>query len=368
MSTERETLLRTSAPSLGALEKEAILRVLDSGFLGRGQETRLFEQELATYLNVEDVCCVSSGTAALHLALMAIGLKKGDEVLVPTLTYVASFQAVLVSGAIPQACDVLPNNGLIDLDDAERRLTARTRAIMPVHYAGYSGDSKRLYDFANAYDLRVIEDAAHAFGSSAYGKFVGASGDIGCFSFDPIKNITSGEGGAVVSSDPNVYDSVRRMSNLGIDSGGSDFNGNVTGPGWRYHMPDMMAAIGRVQLARFDQELKPKRQAITASYRKALADISNIEVLESSSTSVAHINVIKILGGRRDAVRDALALAGFDSRVHYRPNHLQPIFSDGAKRPVAEELYRQLVTLPSSLEIDESHCLEISQIIRSVVE
>jgi dTDP-4-amino-4,6-dideoxygalactose transaminase len=238
---------------------------------------------------------------------------------------------------------------------------------MPVHYAGFAGDLDRLYDFANAYDLRVIEDAAHAFGSSVHGKFVGASGDIGCFSFDPIKNITSGEGGAVVSADPKVYESVRRMSNLGIDPNGGDFNGKVTGPGWRYHMPDMMAAIGRVQLARFDQELKPKRQAVTTSYRKALADISNIELLESSSASVAHINVIKVLGGRRDAVRDALALAGFDSRVHYRPNHLQPIFSDGAKRPVAEELYCQLITLPSSLEVEESHCLEISQIIRSVV-
>ncbi|RYZ87422.1 MAG: aminotransferase class I/II-fold pyridoxal phosphate-dependent enzyme [Proteobacteria bacterium] len=157
--------MRLSKSVIGPLEMSAVQKVLEKGYLGMGTEVQLFERELTAYLGgTTQVTCVNTGTAALQLAVEAIGLNPGDEVLIPSLTFVASFQAVSAAGAVPVACDVKLNDGLIDLADAEERITARTRAIMPVHYAGNWGDLEAVYRFARKHNLRVVEDAAHAFG------------------------------------------------------------------------------------------------------------------------------------------------------------------------------------------------------------
>ena len=173
--------------------------VLDREYLGMGTEVQQFEEALSEYFGRSAVCVVN-GTAALHLALQACEISQGDEVLVPSLTYLASFQAISATGAKPVACDIDPEIFLLDLSDTEKRITARTKAIMPVHYTGGVGDLDAVYEFANKYNIRVIEDAAHAFGTTYKDRRIGSFGDVACFSFDGIKNITSGEGGAIVTA------------------------------------------------------------------------------------------------------------------------------------------------------------------------
>ena len=168
-----------------------------------GTQVGEFEKELSRFFG-RPAICVSTGTAALQLALQALGVGQGDEVLVQSLTYVASFQAISATGATAVCCDVDPATITLDVCDVESKITSKTKAIMPVHYAGGVGELDAIYEVAKKYNLRVIEDAAHAFGSSHKSRLVGSYGDIACFSFDGIKNITSGEGGCIVTNDTDV--------------------------------------------------------------------------------------------------------------------------------------------------------------------
>ena len=251
-------LIRLSKSCLSDFEKKAVMSVLDKEHLGMGVEVCKFENILSAFFGRPSVC-VSTGTAALHLALQAIGIGRGDEVLVQSLTYVASFQAISATGATPVACDVDPETLCLDWRDAERRLTSNTKAVMPVHYAGGVGALDEIYAFANYHGLRVVEDAAHAFGTIHNGIRIGGSGDVVCFSFDGIKNITSGEGGCIVTEDENVLGKLRDARLLGVEKdtkkrllGERSWSFDVTNQGWRYHMSNIMAAIGIEQLKKFE--------------------------------------------------------------------------------------------------------------------
>lgn len=324
--------------------------------MGTGSETQFFEADVKQYLGGEvSVICTNTGTTALQLALQACGLKAGDEVLVPTLTYLASFQAISATGAKPISCDVLEESALISLKDAEQRITENTKAIMPVHFTGYVGDLDDVYGFAERYKLRVIEDAAHSFGSTYGGKRIGSFGDVVCFSFDGIKNITSGEGGAVVTSDQTVIQRVQDSRLLGVEKdtekrygGERSWEFDVIAQGWRYHMSDIMAAIGRAQLARFEKEMKPKRMELHRYYRQMLPAIDGIKMFETDVDHVVpHIMPIRILDGNRDGVRQRLSDLSIETGIHYKPNHLLSYYGGGkTKLPVAEKLYGELLTLP----------------------
>lgn len=354
-------MIRLSKSIVGPLEAEAVAGVIAKGFLGMGGECQAFENELTEYIGGgRGVVCVNTGTAALHLALQAIGVAAGDEVLVPTLTYVASFQAITACGAIPVACDVRRENGLLDLEDAARRITPQTRAIMPVHYASFPGDLDALYSFASRHGLRVIEDAAHAFGCEHRSRKIGSFGDVACFSFDGIKNITSGEGGAIVSADPEVIAKAQDARLLGVMkdsekrySGERSWEFDVTEQGWRYHMSDLMAAIGRTQLKRFESEFKPRRMALARRYRERLAGTGGVRWFDTDLDAVVpHILPLRILDGRREEVKRALLEQGVQCGLHYKPNHLLTRFGAGKiALPVAESLYCELLTLPLHPEV-----------------
>lgn len=356
--------MRLSKSVIGPREQEAVARVLTRGFLGTGPETRLFEQELAGFFGAGvDVACVVNGTAALHLALQAIGLRSGDEVLVPTLTYVSSFQAVSACGAVPVACDVRETDALLDLADAAARITPRTRAVMPVHYASYPGDLDAVYAFAARHSLRVVEDAAHAFGCVYGANKIGSLGDVACFSFDGIKNITSGEGGAIVSKDQALIGRIRDLRLLGVEHdsekryrGERSWEFDVREQGWRYHMSDIMAAIGRAQLGRFEQEFKPARMRLARRYREKLANVAGLRFFETNlDATIPHILPIRIINEKRDAVRAALKSREIETGVHYKPNHLLTRFGSGSpKLPVAERLYQQMLTLPLHPELSDA--------------
>jgi len=358
-------IIRLSKSVVGSGEAAAISQVLlKDGYLGMGQEVRAFEVDLAAFLEIpaEQVMCVNSGTAALHLSVEAV-TQPGDEVLVQSLTYVASFQAISAARAVPVACEVLPETLTLDLEDARRRLTHRTKAVMPVHYAGNPGDHDALYDFAQKHDLRVIEDAAHAFGSGYQGRLIGSLGDIICFSFDGIKNITSGEGGAVVTGDPQVANQVREARLLGVEkdtekrfAGQRSWDFEVRHQGYRYHMSNLMAAIGRVQLHRFEGDFAPRRQALARLYRQQLSALPGLRFLQVDLDQVVpHIQPVLILNGRRDALRDLLEGIGIGTGIHYLPNHLLSFYGGGRPPlPMTEQLYGQILSLPLHPELTEA--------------
>ena len=278
---ESNKLIRLSKSCIGDSEKSAVQGVLDREYLGMGTEVQLFEEALSEFFGRPAICVVN-GTAALHLSLQACGIGRHDEVLVPSLTYIASFQAISATGAKPVACDINSDNCLIDLDDAEKRLTNQTKAIMPVHYTGGVGDLDAIFSFAEQFKLRVIEDAAHAFGTTYNGQRIGSFGDVACFSFDGIKNITSGEGGCIVTGDKTILRKTGDARLLGVEkdterrySGGRSWDFDVREPGWRYHMSNIMAAIGMEQLNRFSG-FAEKRQKLAKKYDGLFADHNRI--------------------------------------------------------------------------------------------
>jgi len=355
-------MIRLSKSVIGPREKEAVLAVLEREYLGMGDDVRRFEEALTSYFGRPAVC-VNTGTAALHLALQACGVGINNEVLVPSLTYIASFQAISATGARPVACDVDPITLTLDWRDAERRLTQNTKAVMPVHYSGGVGALDAIYDFANKKGLRVIEDAAHAFGTDHRGRRVGSFGDVACFSFDGIKNITSGEGGCIVSGDKNVLRQVRDARLLGVEkdteqrySGGRSWEFQVRSQGWRYHMSNIMAAIGIVQLERFP-ELSEKRRTLARHYDRRLKSNSNVSPLPHDYDHVVpHIYVIRIKGLRdRVDLRSRLANQGIQTGIHYQPNHWLEYYKVGdqpSPLPVVDSLYAELLSLPLHPDLD----------------
>jgi dTDP-4-amino-4,6-dideoxygalactose transaminase len=351
---DKQKKVRLARSVVDVEEALAVRRILlEDGYLGMGQEVRLFEEELREFFGGSEVVCVNSGTAALHLALMAV-VKPGDEVLVPSFTFVASFQAITAAGGKPVACDIAPDTLLIDLNDAAKRLTKKTRVIMPVHYSGGVGDLKAVYTFAKKHKLRVIEDAAHAFGTTYHGKKIGSFGDIVCFSFDGIKNITSAEGGAIVTQDKKVLGFSKDARLLGVHKdtenrfkGRRSWEFEVLHQGYRYHMSNLFAAIGRVQLKKF-LRFAAMRQAMAAKYQKELSGISGVEFLQRDyGTIVPHIFPILVKNGRRDLLRAFLQKKGIDTGIHYYPNHCLKFFAKkNARLPVTERIYGEILSLP----------------------
>ena len=350
-------MIRLAKSCLSEAEKAAVLGVLDREYLGMGAEVQSFEQALAAYLNRQAVC-VSTGTGALHLALQAIGCKPHHEVLVQSLTFVASFQAIAATGATPVSCDILPETLTIDLADAEKRLTERTIAIMPVHYSGGVGNLDEVYAFAARHKLRVVEDASHAFGTIYQGRPVGSFGDIACFSFDGIKNITSGEGGAIISADADVLRRVQDARLLGVENdtvmryaGARSWKFDVHEQGWRYHMSNIMAAIGIEQLKRFP-ELSRIRQERARHYQKRLAECGALRLLAIDYTTVVpHIFPVRLLlheppRHSRETLQAKLNEAGIQTGFHYLPNHTLSLFRTDYCLPTTEMIFPQLLTLP----------------------
>jgi dTDP-4-amino-4,6-dideoxygalactose transaminase len=365
--------LRLSKSCIGQEEKTAVMSVLDRGYLGMGAEVKDFENELTSFFG-RPATCIVNGTAAIHIALQGIGIESGDEVLVQSLTYVASFQAITAAGGTPIACDFNPNTGTIDLIDARKRITEKTKAIMPVHYAGCVGNLDEIYNFAKEYDLRVIEDAAHAFGTEYKGSKVGSFGDIACFSFDGIKNITSGEGGCVVTDDLDVLERIRDARQLGVQhdserrfAGLRSWNPNVLDQGWRYHMSDIMAAIGRVQLKNFAYH-KATRQSLAKEYSAILKEEPLVTLFSHDYANIVpHIYVVTLHSSvDRFKLMDMLSESGVPTGIHYKPNHLLSFFyREGIQAlPNTEEYSARLLTLPLHPELTLDDIKYVTTVLR----
>ncbi|UOZ03310.1 DegT/DnrJ/EryC1/StrS aminotransferase family protein [Amycolatopsis sp. WQ 127309] len=338
-------------PFLHGTELAAIGRVLETGQYGHGHETDAFESELAAHLGVDDVVAVATGTAALHLALLAAGVGPGDEVVVPSLTFCASVQAILATGAQPRFVDVDPATLCVTAEHIQTALTSATRAVMPVLYGGRAVDLAPIRDQLAERDIAVVEDAAHAFGSLTAGRRVGATGDLTCFSFDAIKALTCGDGGAIVPRHPAEADQLRRARLLGMTSPREQrvqtVSYLVAVPGFRYHLSTLHAAIGRVQLTHFD-EVTACRRHLWRSYATALANVPGVVLVDLDVANTVPFNcVVRVPASVRDTVHARLHAAGIQAGVHYPPNHLQPAFARWSRSlPATEAVASEILSLP----------------------
>jgi perosamine synthetase len=339
-------------PSLGEEEIDAIRAVFDSRWLGLGPVVKEFEGKVKELIGARNVIAVNTGTSAIHIALEAFGVGKGDEVIAPSLTYVATIQAILQAGAVPVFCDIDENTLNTDVEDVKKKITSRTKAVLPVHYGGLPCDMDALTALCAERKLLLIEDAAHAFGSKYKGTFIGKFGDATCFSFDPIKNITCGEGGAVCTENDDVAELIRTKIILGVEKETwrryREQRGwfyEVTTPGYRYHMSNINAAIGLCQLKKLEKFMEKKRHYVR-KYDEALEGVDGIRLLTRDYQQTApFFYVIRVKN--RDAFTDFLKNKGIDVGVHYIPNHLQPLFSKySLSLPATDTVWKEIVTLP----------------------
>ena len=369
-------IIRLSKSVIGEEEKTAVIKVLEKEFLGMGEEVDIFEKKLSEVFKRSTVC-VSSGTSAIQLSLEACNIGKGDEVLVPSLTYVATFQAIKATGAIPIPCDVNEDDLLIDIKDASLKITNKTKAIIPVHYTGGVGNLNGLYAFAQKNKIRVIEDAAHAFGTIYNSNLIGSIGDIVCFSFDGIKNITSGEGGCIVSNDKKIIQRVQNSRLLGVENDSQSryknsrsWDFNVSRQGWRYHMSNIMAAIGIEQLKKRELFFS-KRKLLAFKYDQLFEKVKGISILRRDYDNVVpHIYVLRINNlVDRDSLKEDLLKRGIQIGIHYKPNHKLKYFKTIEKStlPVTEKVYSQVISLPIHPDLDVNDIEYVSKTLISIL-
>ena len=352
-------------PDIGDEEIDAVVSCLRSGWVTTGAKARQFEQDFAAYLGGGvQAMAVNSATAGLHLALEALGIGPGHEVIVPTLTFTATAEVVRYLGAQPVFVDVDPLTLTLDLAAVEAAIGPHTRAVIPVHYAGLACDMDNLLDLAHEYGLKVVEDAAHAFPTRYKGRLVGTLGsDATVFSFYANKTMTTGEGGMVVTRDVQLAARVRVMRLHGISqdafarytSRTPAWFYEVVAAGFKYNLTDLAAAIGIEQLRKIDRFLA-RREQLAAAYTEALAGLPlRLPAAPQAGSSHAwHLYPVRLLPGARLGRDDLIALLaerGIGTSVHFIPLHRQPYWRDSCRLsaqsfPVAEAAYASMLTLP----------------------
>ena len=348
-------MIKVSKSSISNYEINSVKKVLKNQYLGMGPEVEKFEKHLKKFFK-RDVCCFNSGTAALQIAIQSCGLGKGDEILVPCITYVATYQAISATGAKPVLCDIDPKNLNIDLNNLKKKITKKTKAIIPVHFSGHPCNLDEIYAFSKKMKIKVIEDSAHAFGSMYKGKKIGSQGYINCFSFDGIKNITSGEGGCLVTNDKEIIRKAKIFRSLGVINEANlrykrkrRWNYNVKEQGWRYHMSDLNAAIGLTQLKRFSK-LSKKRKDLAKYYDENFKKFSNyVKIFNRNfSTEVPHIYCLLINKSKnRNLIRNKLLKYKIETGVHYKPGYLLDYYKSNKNLfPKSESVQKKILTLP----------------------
>jgi dTDP-4-amino-4,6-dideoxygalactose transaminase len=373
-------------PDIDDAEIDAVVACLRSGWVTTGPTTRQFEQDFNAYLGGGlEVVSVNSATAGLHLALESLGIGPGDEVIVPTLTFTATAEVVRYLGATPVFVDVLPDTLNMSPAAVEAAITARTRAIMPVHYAGLACDMDALLGLARRHGLRVVEDAAHAFPTRHKGRLVGTlDSDVTVFSFYANKTMTTGEGGMVVTRDPELARRVRLMRIHGISQ--DAFNRyvsrtpawyyEVVAAGFKYNLTDIASAIGIQQLRKIDR-FAQRREHLARRYHEGLAGLPlRLPALpEEGSTHAWHLYVVRLeaearLG--RDGLIQALSQRGIGTSVHFIPLHRQPYWREScelspARFPVAEDSFERMVTLPLYTKMSDADQDRVIQAVRELL-
>jgi len=368
--------------SLGEEEVEAVAEVIRSGWLTMGTKTREFEKQFATYVGARHAVAVCSGTAALHLTLEAIGLQPGDEVLIPTTTFTSTGEVVKYLGGRPVLVDTDPVTLNIDACAVKRKLTPRTRALIPVHIAGQPCDLDELHAFAREHRLHVIEDAAHALPSEYRGKRVGCLSELTAFSFYATKTLTTGEGGMITTDNENYAARARMMRLHGIAGDAWKRYGKngswyyeVMEAGYKYNPTDLQAALGLIQLAKCDA-MNEARRRIAERYTAAFRDMRALEppTVKSDRKTSWHLYILRLhleqLRFDRNIFIDELKEHGISTSVHFIPLHLHPYYQRAygyrnGDFPNAETQFQRCLSLPIYPGMTETN---VDQVIDTVSE
>jgi len=360
---------------------QAVVEALRGDWLTNGPTVARFEEAFASRVGARFAVALSSGTAALHGAATAAGLGPGDEVILSPLTFLASANCLLYCGAIPVFVDIDPTTLNLDPDRVEDALTPRTKAILPVHFAGLPCAMDRLQAMARRHRLTVIEDAAHALGAEWNGRRIGSVGDLTTFSFHPVKHITTGEGGMVTVGDPHLAEALRRFRNHGIERQVRDRQGtwrqDMVTFGFNYRLTDIQSALGLSQLRRLDAGLA-RREAIARQYQAAFAPMAELlpAPTRPGTRHAWHIYPLRIEPDRlredRETVFRALRAENIGVSVHYLPVHLHPFYRDrfGTDRglcPAAEEAADRLLTLPLFPQMTDEDVADVITAVEKVI-
>jgi perosamine synthetase len=362
---ERRSFIPVAEPAIGEREAELVAEVVRSGWVSSiGEYVTRFEDELASRCGVAQAIATSNGTTALHLALAVAGIGPGDEVIVPSLTFVATAAAVHYVGATPVFADSDPAHWCVDPEDVARRVTPRTRGIVAVDLYGHPADMDSLAEIAAEHDLVLIEDAAEALGAVYRERPAGGLGRLGTLSFYGNKLITTGEGGAVLTDDPALADRARFLRDHAMDPHRRYWHGEI---GFNYRLTNLQAALGVAQLERLDEFLDRKR-ALAAAYRVGLEDVPDVTMQHEAEWAVSSwwMTTLRIDGGGgvgRDELASRLRAAGVDSRPAFVPLHLLPHLQQPGRLPVAEAVGGEGLSLPSSTALSDS---ELGYVIESV--
>lgn len=372
MATTATTFLPFHRALIEEAEKKAVLDVLETGWLTTGPRAKQFESEFASYVGASHAIAVNSCTAALHLALAALDIEEGDEVILPTMTFAASGEVVLYRKAKPVLVDCAEDSYHIDPERIEAAITHRTRVILPVHYAGYPCDMDAILDIARRHNLEIVEDAAHSLPASYKGKMIGSIGHITCFSFYATKTLTTGEGGMITTEDQRLADRMRILSLHGISrdawkryTAEGSWRYDILEAGYKYNLADLQAAVGLAQLSKCDS-MRSSRAAIAAEYTRQLGSLEAFEVPRSEwpEQHAWHLYVIQVnsraLRIHRDQVIEELKQRGIGTSVHFIPLHLHSLYQRhlGYRRgqfPNAEARFDRSLSLPiyPSMTADE---------------
>ena len=359
-----DDFLPFARPSISRAAIDEVVACLESGWITTGPRVQKFEQALKQYLGAPHVLALSSATAGLHLALVALDLQPGDEVITTPMTFAATLNTIVVAGGRPVLVDVEPHTYNMDVTRVADAIGERTRAIMPIHFAGLPVDLDPLYALAAKHGLRVIEDAAHAIGTEYRGRRIGAFGDTQVFSFHPNKNITTGEGGAIATRDEKYAARLALLRFHGMDreawnrfgkTGSQHYE--IVEPGYKYNMMDIQAALGLHQLPALDGFIR-RRTELAQRYQRLLADWRKLALPRAPSYSHRHawhlytplVNA-EAAGMNRDDFMQALKQRNIGTGLHYRAVHLYPYYRErfGFKRgdfPIAESIGDRIVSLP----------------------
>lgn len=341
-------------PDLGNAELDAVRQVFSSGILTDGPWTEAFERSFAERHQTEHAVAFSSGTAGLTAMYLALGLEPGDEVIVPSMTFISTATSVLHAGARPVFADIRPDTFTLDVDDVARRLTSRTKAVVAVHYGGQAADLAELQALADDAGVHLLEDAAEAHGATYRGAPVGGQSTMAMFSFTPTKNITTGEGGMVTTDDGDLARRLRLLRNHGQ----TDVDRHeVLGFNWR--LSEIQAAIGTVQVTKLDAVLaRRRRQAARLTDAFAAVPALTPPHVADDRDHVFMLYTV-LIEGRRDVVAAGLADAGIESRTYFPPAHRQPVLpGEGVDLPVTDWAHERMLSLPvhpglSDADLDE---------------
>lgn len=337
---------------------QAVVDVLKSDYLTTGPSITGFEKLVADYVGAKYAVAISNGTAALHAACFAAGIGEGDEVITTPITFAASANCALYCGAKPVFADVKADTYNIDPADIERKITDKTKAIIAVHFTGQPCEMDEIHEIAKKHNLVVIEDAAHALGADYKGKKIGSVSDMTTFSFHPVKHITTGEGGMIVTNDEKLYERLVLFRSHGITRDEKLMHKNEGGwyyeqldLGYNYRMTDIQCALGITQMQKLDRFVA-KRRALVARYNEAFMDIDEIvcpKQVEGCNNSY-HLYVIQVPNGRRREIFDKLRDAGIGVNVHYIPVYKHPYYQENGYKDVccenAEAVYENFISLP----------------------